>query len=216
MTRKGLLLAVVAALALPAAGETTRFWRQETFADFSKGTAHGVALRSDGELLLAPRFREVADPNLEFVWAVAADAAGNLYAGGGSPAKVVKVDAAGKTTVIFESKELEVHALVTDPKTGALYAATSPDGSVYQIPAQGEAKVLFQPKTKYLWDLARHPSGALYLATGDKGQVFRNSPDGQGEVFFSSEETHIRALALDPKGTLYAGTEPNGLVLRLS
>jgi hypothetical protein len=214
--RKMLWYALFAALALPALAESTRFWRQESFADFEKGVAHGVALRSDGEILLAPRFREIADPNLEFLWTVASDNRGNLYVGGGSPAKVVKVAANGETTLVFESKELEVHAMVADPGTGTLYVATSPDGSVYEIPAEGEARALFEPGTKYLWDLVRHPNGPLFLATGDKGEIYRITPAGEGELFFSSEETHVRALALDSDGTLYAGTASNGLVLRIS
>ncbi|MFQ5663364.1 MAG: hypothetical protein ACE5HL_06005 [Terriglobia bacterium] len=214
--RKALLLMLLAGLALPAAGEITRFWRESSYAEFEKGTPHGVALRSDGEILLAPRYQEVADPNLEFLWAVAADGEGNLYVGGGSPAKVVKIDSTGQSTVVFESKELEVHALLADPATGTLYIATSPDGGVYQLSRDGEAVLLFEPERKYLWDLVRHPDGSLYLATGDKGEIFRITPGGQGEVFYASEETHIRALALDAAGNLYAGTEPNGLVLRIS
>ena len=214
--RKALFLLLLAGVALPALAEITRFWRQESYAEFEKGTARGVALRSDSEILLAPRYREVADPNLEFLWAVADDGQGNLYVGGGSPAKVVKIDPAGQSTVVFESKELEVHALALDPKTGTLYVATSPDGKVYRVPRGGQASVLFDPKSKYLWDLVRAPDGTLYLATGDRGQIFRITPEGQGEVFFASEETHVRALALDPAGTLYAGTEPNGLVLRIT
>jgi len=208
---------LVAALAGPALAESTRFWRQANYADFDKGTATGVALRSDGELVLAPRYTVVADPDLEFLWAVAEDRQGNLYVAGGGPAKVVQVARDGQTKVVFESKELEVHALVSDPRTGALYLATSPDGAVYQLPAAGgEARKLFEPGAKYLWDLVRASDGTLYLATGDKGEIFRISPDGKGELFFSSGETHVRSLALDSKGNLYAGTEPNGLVLRLS
>jgi hypothetical protein len=214
--RKVLFLLLLAVLALPLLAETTRFWRQESYDDFQKGTADGVALRSDGEILLAPRFQELADPNLEFLWAVAADDRGNLYVGGGSPAKVVRITPAGETSVIFESKELEVHALVFDRKSGDLYAATSPDGSIYRIPRQGEAVVFFAPGTKYLWDLVQHPDGSFYLATGDKGEIFHIAPDGQGQVFFTSEETHVRALALDAKGVLYAGTDPNGLILRVA
>src|SRR5574341_168660 len=129
--RKTLLLIVAAALALPALAETTRFWRQASYADFDKGTARGVSLRSDGEIVLAPRYRDVADPNLEYVWAVAEDPQGNLYVGGGSPAKVVRVAPNGEMKVVFEAKDLEVHALAMDPKTGTLYIATSPDGSLY-------------------------------------------------------------------------------------
>ncbi|MBI4466697.1 MAG: hypothetical protein HY656_04645, partial [Acidobacteria bacterium] len=214
--RKTLLLLLLAAVAVPGLGESTRFWRESSYPEFSKGTAKGVALRSDGEMLLAPRFRELADPNLEFLWAIAEGPDGSLYLGGGSPAKVVAVDPAGQSRVLFESKELEVHALAVDPKSGTVYAATSPDGSLYRIPRGGPAAVFFEPKRKYLWDLVRHPNGTLYLATGDKGEIFRIGPDGKGEVFFSSQETHIRALGLDAAGNLYAGTEPNGLVLRLS
>ncbi|MDA2913683.1 hypothetical protein MYX77_06950 [Acidobacteriia bacterium AH_259_A11_L15] len=201
---------------LPALGETTRFWRQESFSEFEKGTADGVALRSDGELLLAPRHREVTDPNLEFIWSIAEGPAGTLYLGGGSPARVIAVDANEESRVVFESKELEVHALVVDPESGVLYLATSPDGSVYRLPPGGDATLLFEPQAKYLWDLVLHPDGTLYLATGDKGEIFRITPEGEDELFFSSEETHVRALALGPDGNLYAGTEPNGLVLRLS
>ncbi|MFQ5927902.1 MAG: hypothetical protein ACE5MH_10775, partial [Terriglobia bacterium] len=214
--RRWFLLLLLSGLALPLAAERTRFWRQDSYADFEKGTARGVALRSDGELELAPRYRELADPDLEFLWAVAEDRRGNIYVGGGSPAKVFKVDAAGETTLVFESQELEVHALVAHRKSGTLYVATSPDGSVYRIPPKGEASLLFEPKSKYLWDLVQHPNGTLYLATGDKGKIFRITPEGTGEVFFASEETHVRTLALDAAGNLYAGTEPNGLVLRIS
>ncbi|MCI0403049.1 MAG: hypothetical protein L0212_05955, partial [Acidobacteria bacterium] len=214
--RNLLFLCLVAALALPALSESTRFWRQASYADFDKGTAKGVALRSDGELVLAPRYTVVADPDLEFLWAVAEDRQGNLYVGGGGPAKVVQVSPNGQTKVVFESKELEVHALAADPRTGALYIATSPDGALYELPAGGEARKLFEPGAKYLWDLARAADGALYLATGDKGEIYRIAPDGKGELFFSSGESHVRSLALDSKGNLYAGTEPNGLVLRLS
>src|SRR3989338_5230866 len=194
--RKALLFVLLAGLALPGLAESTRFWRQSSYPDFDKGTATGVALRSDGELLLAPRSQELADPNLEYLWAIAEGPQGTLYLGGGSPAKVVAVGAAGQTRTVFESKELEVHALAADPKSGALSPAPSPDCKVYKIPRCGEAAVLFDPGTKYLWDLVRAPDGALYLATGDKGEIFRIAPDGKGEKFFSSEETHIHALVL--------------------
>src|SRR5579862_2651042 len=39
-----------AAAAVPALAEHTRWWKQDSFEDFDKGTAKGVALRSDGKL----------------------------------------------------------------------------------------------------------------------------------------------------------------------
>ena len=215
--RKSFLVLAALLLALTAAGESTRTWRQNKFSQFSKGTLTGVALRSDGEVMLAPALKELADPELEFIWALAEGSDGSLYLGGGSPAKVLRLNPEGELTTLFESKELEVHALALDAKTGALYAATSPDGKIHRIPRQGEPSEFFAPETKYIWDLALDPkTGTLYAATGNKGEIYRITPEGKGEVFFASEETHIRSLAIDGKGQLYAGTEPSGLIYRLS
>ncbi|MGH9593546.1 MAG: two-component regulator propeller domain-containing protein, partial [Bryobacteraceae bacterium] len=200
--------------ALPALAEHTRWWRQSTFEEFDKGTAKGVALRSDGKFFLAPRFAEFADANLAYLLAIRADSRGNLFAAGGSNAKVLRLDATGKTTTVFESQELAAQALAVDA-AGNLYVGTSPDGKVYKVTPSGQSSVYFDPKTKYIWDLAMDKDGTLYVATGDTGKIFVVAPDGKGQVFYSSEETHIRSLALDASGNLLAGTEPSGLVLRI-
>ena len=83
---KALAISVAAVLlaAGPVLAEHTRWWRQSSFEDFDKGTAKGVALRSDGKLFLAPHFAEFADANLAYLLALRADSKGNLYAAGGS------------------------------------------------------------------------------------------------------------------------------------
>ena len=207
--------AMVAAAAAPALAEHTRWWRQETFEDFDKGTPKGVALRSDGKLFLAPRFSEFADANLAYLFALRADGKGNLYAAGGSNAKVLQVDAGGKATSVFESQELAAQALAIDA-AGNLFVGTSPDGKVYKVTPGGQSSVFFDPKTKYIWDLAVDKDGTVYVATGDTGKIFAVTPDGKGREFYSSGETHIRSLALDAKGDVLAGTEPSGRVLRIS
>ena len=63
------LAAAILAIAVPALAEHTRWWRQATFEEFDKGTAKGVALRSDGKMFLAPRFAEFADANLAYLQA---------------------------------------------------------------------------------------------------------------------------------------------------
>ncbi len=214
-TLSGLLVALVAGLmATPARAEHTRRWRQSNYEEFEKGTAKGVALRSDGKLVLAPRFAAFADPNAAYLWSLRLDSKGNLYAAGGSNAKVLRFDAKGSPTTVFESAEMAAQALAIDAQDN-LYVGTSPDGNVYKITPGGEKKVFFEPKTKYIWDLAVDTDGTVYVATGDKGEIFAVKPDGKGQVFYTSEETHIRALAFDSKGNLLAGTEPNGLILRI-
>jgi hypothetical protein len=208
------LVAAAFAIAAPALAEHTRWWRQTTFEEFDKGTAKGVALRSDGKMFLAPRFAEFADANLAYLLQIRADAKGNLYAAGGSNAKVLRLDSAGKSTSVFESSELAAQALAIDA-AGNLFVGTSPDGKVYKVTPAGQSSVFFDPKSKYIWDLAVDKDGTVYVATGDMGKIFSVAPDGKGQVFYSSEETHIRSLALDTGGNLLAGTEPSGRVLRI-
>lgn len=202
------------ALASSVIAERTRFWRQSSFEEFDKGSAKGVALRSDGKLALAPRFAEAADPDTAYLWALRTDSKGNVYVAGGSSAKVVRVDAQGKSNSVFESPELAAQAIALDRQDN-LYVGTSPDGKVYKVTPKGEKTVFFEPKTKYIWDLAIDAAGTLYVATGDKGEIYSVTPDGKGQIFYKTEETHVRALAFDGKGNLIAGTDPSGLILRV-
>ena len=186
----GLLAALLAGI-VPATAEHTRFWRQSTFEEFENGTPRGVALRSDGRLVLAPHFAPLADPSAAYLWALRADSKGRLYAAGGSNARVVRMDENGAATTVFDAPELSAQAIALDAHDN-LYVGTSPDGKVYRVTPQGERSVFFEPKTKYLWDLAFAPSGTLYVATGDKGEIFAVSPDGKGAVYYKIEETHVR------------------------
>jgi len=224
--------------------EGTRTWEQSKFEDLIKGTTKGVAVRSTGGLELAPAFTALSTTPSTYIWSIAADREGNLYAAAGSPARVYRITPDGKSTVIFEPQELQVQALVVD-KSGVIYAATNPDGKVYKIehravPADKGSKdkdskdkdkksadkpaadsswsssVYFEPGTKYIWDLVLDDAGSLFVATGDHGEIFRVTPKGDHSVFFKSDEAHIRVMAFDTKGNLIAGSDGSGLVYRIS
>ena len=213
--RAAALLACVLAAGLLTYAEHTRRWRQSSYEEFSKGTAKGIAVRSDGHLELAPKFMLISDADASYLWSLRNDAAGVLYAAGGSPAKVFRFAGNGKPKTVFESTDLLAQAIAFDAK-GTLYVATSPDGKVYKVSASGEKSVFFDPKSKYIWDLAFAPDGTLFVATGDKGQIFSVAADGTGQLFYASDEAHIKILGFDGKGNLLAGTEPNGRILRVS
>ncbi len=212
-------LLVVAALVSGARAVETKFWVQSDQADFQKGTVKRLSVRSDGRLSLAPVFSELFDSSTAYLWALAEDSQGNLYAGGGAPgastAKLFRIDAKGAAKTLAELPGLEIHSLAVNAKD-QVFAATSPDGKIYRVGPEGRAEVFYDPKTKYVWAMAFNSRGDLFVATGDQGEIHRIAPDGQGGVFFKTEETHARSLAVDARDQLIVGTEPGGLVLRIS
>ena len=232
---------LVCGISAAALADGTRAWEQSKFEDLIRGTPTGVAIRSAGGLQLAPSFKLLYGTPSTYIWAIAADDAGNVYAATGAPARVYRITPDGKASIIFEPQELQVQTLEVAPN-GVIYAATAPDGKVYKIehsaekkaPAQSGSKpgkddatkpvldpawnssVYFAPGTKYIWDLALDKSGSLYVATGDHGEIYKVTANGEHSLFFKSDETHIRVLALDAQGNLIAGTDGSGLIYRIS
>jgi sugar lactone lactonase YvrE len=193
----------------------TRTWSQGEFADFEKGIVKNLSLRSDGQLTLAPRSAELFDTSSAYLWALARDSKGNLYAGGGNGAKLYRIPPDGKGKLLADLDALEIHAIAVDSKD-RVYAATSPDGKVYRIAGGGQPEVFYDPKSKYIWALAFDTQGDLLVATGDPGEIHRVAPDGKGRVFFKSDETHVRSMTIDASGNAIVGTDPGGLVVRVS
>ena len=207
-------LAICLLAAALDAGQT-RSWVQSDYSDFEKGVFKSLSLRSDGLLTLAPRFQELYDTSSGYLWALAQDSKGDLYAGGGPGAKLFRLTPKGDKKVLADLDGLEIHAIAVD-RQDRVYAATSPDGKVYRVSADGKSEVFYDPKAKYIWAMAFDAKGDLFVATGDHGEIHRVTPAGQGSVFFKSDETHARSLAVDPAGNLIVGTDPGGLVLRVS
>ncbi len=236
----------ILAIAGPVLADGTKTWEQSKYDDLIKGTPTGVSVRSDGGLELAPSFKQLYATPSTYIWAVAADDAGNVYAATGSPARVYRISPDGKAAIIFEPQELQVQAIEVAPG-GVIYAATAPDGKVYKIEHKSgdrnsapkadtknsdvkdaakdskpaldpgwSSSVYFEPGTKYIWGLLLDKPGNLYVATGDRGEIYKVTAKGEHSLFFKSDETHIRVLALDAQGNVIAGTDGSGLVYRIS
>lgn len=223
----------------------TRLWQQSTFESFEKGSPQGVAIRSDGRLETSAAATEVTTTPSAYVWSVAVDGRGNAYLGTGSPATVLKVAPDGKSTKLFETKDVSVQVVRVGPD-GMLYVATLPNGKVYRIdpngpevkldnaphpvykqaaaqPASAAPPIVFDPQKlsptpTYIWDMAFDAAGRLYIATGGPAAIYRvdpKKPDASPERFFLSSEQHIRALLFGKDGALYAGSDGRGLVYRI-
>ncbi len=146
MRRRFVTGLVVAASLLPgfaggfAEAQGTKLWSVNRYDEMEKGSADGVAIRSDGRMEAGPAISLLYSTGKNYVWSLAADAAGNGYLGLGGTAAgsavVMRISPDGKSTKIFDAKELAVQAIDV-AADGSVLAATSPDGKVYRIPAGG-------------------------------------------------------------------------------
>ncbi len=209
------LISGLAALALPSYAGQTRTWTQADYSDFEKGNLKNLSLRSDGLVTLAPQFQEVYDTPATYLWALARDSKGTLYAGGGPGAKLYRLSARGEKKMLVELDGLQIPAIAIDGQD-RVYAATAPDGKVYRVSPDGKCELFYDPKSKYIWALAFDKEGNLLVATGDPGEVHRVRPDGKGSVLYHSDETHVRSMTQDAAGNIILGTDPGGLVVRVS
>jgi len=192
--------------------QTTRTWEQTKYDDFEKGTAHGVAVSSDGNLTLAPAFSALYTSPSTYIWDVAADSEGNVYAAAGSPARVYKLTPDGKARIIFAPQELQVQALVVD-NSGAIYAATSPDGKVYKLVHGGPAPGKAPEGSHTTAEVAAAQEGAT---PGEKPRPSVDvDPSYSASVLFDPKTKYIWALALDRQGQLYIGTGDRGEIFRV-
>jgi len=209
------LVAAALAIATATAGaSSSKFFHAATQADFLKGEVENLSIDAQGRLVLGPATELMYDASVPFLWTLAAGADGSVFAGGGNGGKVFRIDAQGKASVFFDSRELEVHALAPAPG-GGLYVATSPDGRIYQVDRSGAAHAFFDPDDKYIWALAVDAAGNVFAGTGERGIVYRITPDGTGAKFYDAKATHVTSLAFDRAGRLLVGTGSPGRVLRV-
>ncbi len=169
---------------------------------------------SDGTLILGPALESVARSADPYLWALARDSRGTVYAGGGNEGKVYRLGKDGRLSLFFDSPELEVHALAVDSRDN-LYVGTSPRGKIYRLDPSGKGGEFFDPGETYIWSLVFDGKGNLYAGTGTAGKIYRVSQAGKGELFLDTDETHVRVLRASPEGGLIAGTDGKGLILRV-
>lgn len=205
-----LTVLIISLTVICAFAEGTRTWLQSSFEDFEKGTAKGVAIRSDGSIELAPNFKLISTTPSTYIWALASDTQGNTYAAAGSPARVYRITPDGQSSVIFQPAELQVQSLIVDAK-GVIYAATSPDGKIYKIEHHSGEPKQSAPASP----IAKGDGQEAQPAAAVEKTKSNADPNWTASVFFEPKTKYIWALALDNDGRLYVATGDRGEIFRV-
>ncbi len=190
----------------------TRTWEQSKFEDLTKGAATGVAIRSSGGLELAPSFKLLYATPSTYIWAVAADESGNVYAATGSPARVYRITPDGTASIIFQPQELQVQTLEVGPK-GVIYAATAPDGKVYKIEPKPQEKGKSSKGSKI--SEKEVPKEAPQNATRDTAKPALD-PSWNSSEYFAPGTKYIWDLILDKAGNLFVATGDHGEIYKVT
>ena len=126
--------------------------------------AEGTASGGDSEWSSSVYF----DPESKYIWDLAIDGTGNLYAATGDQGQIFRITPQGQHSVFFKSEETHIRVLAFD-RSGNLIAGSDGSGLVYRISPQGEGFVLYSAPKKEITALAIGPDGNIYVAgAGEK------------------------------------------------
>ena len=144
---------------------------------------------------------------------LAADKAGNVYAGSSPDGIVYKIDSQGKASVFYDAPDPNISALATDTK-GNVYAAATPKGNIYKIAPDGAAKLLSGRAISGVLSLRMDANDNLYACSGNT--IYRIAPDETVQSFTAGKDEQFLSLATDATNSgVYAGTSTVGSVYNL-
>lgn len=206
----------------------TRTFDLDTLEKLSGGEQKGTAITSQGDVEAGWTTAKTTLTKGTTVWSALQRADGSVLLGVGNEGRVLKVDAAGKETVVAETGALAVTSLVEGPG-GKIYAGTLPDGEIFIIdpnasvgvnpsaPAAAKPKAWTKLPSDHVWGLVFDKKrNELFAATGPDGKIYRVDAAGKAQIFFDSDDTQVVSIAMSPSGTLYAGTSSKGLLLAIT
>lgn len=205
-----LLCAGPAALAASSA-----IWTQAGAATFYRGELDKLSLTSEGALTLGFNYNKTLDTAEPYIWSVAADGAGNVYAGSGNKSALFKIGPKGETEQVAMFSGVGITALAID-KQDNVYAGTFPNGEIRLVDAKGAQKTLAALPSQYIWALKIDKDGDILAAGGAPAAIYKVTPKGEITTLMRSAERHILCMDVDENGTIYAGSSPNGLIYKVS
>ncbi|MCS6776050.1 MAG: hypothetical protein NZ557_05870 [Chthonomonadaceae bacterium] len=202
-------------------GRSLRVWRQTARNDLVPGSFHGTGIASNGELRLTPALRKLVSTPETYVWSLAPDPEGNLYAGTGTGGRILKITPDGRTTVLATLPVITIQSLLRSAD-GTLWAGSGVKGHLYRVMPDGTFGLMCALPEKYIMSLAEDSKGNLYIGPAG-GNVYRLSREERaGQTvraltpFLKTSADYILALAVDAQDNLYAGAGNEGILYRVT
>jgi len=204
-----------------AHGVSTKIWDLKTANDFAAAKAlKNLSLHRAGRLHLAPKQTAVAGVDELLILCLAPDGKGSVYAGTGARGRVIRIDAQGKATVLWQFAEQLVTSIALDAQ-GSLYAAVATAGKIYKLTfgkdkSKPQVSVFCQIRHPYFWDMELDKAGNLLVAGSLPEALYSVSADGKATKLAQFGRGHLSSLAIDPAGNVLTASEPEGIVYRVS
>ncbi|APW60323.1 hypothetical protein [Paludisphaera borealis] len=128
------------------------------------------------------------DPNVQYIWDLAADAQGNLFAATGPNGQLWKRNAQGQWSLLYDSKATHLLSVAVAPD-GAVYAGSDGEGLIYRIGQDAKVSVVYDAPQSEVRTLLIGPDGSLYAGTAAEAGGGSNRPAG----LFSQRDSGSRS-----------------------
>ncbi|HOO57395.1 MAG TPA: hypothetical protein PLN69_11265 [bacterium] len=211
------VISAAACMLLFAAGaiaNTTSFWTQAGVPQFYQGEFDGTALTDEGSIVLGRKMDTVFESTEPYIWDIAADGKGFLWAGSGNKAILYKIgEQPGEVEEAAILPGSGISSVAVD-KYNNVYAAVFPGGAIHVVRPGKKAEVFARVPANYVWDMKFDEKGDLYCVTGAGAGAFRIDWQGNVKTLYMSGERHFLSMFIRD-GYLYTGTSPGGLILRI-
>src|SRR5258705_499832 len=159
----GAAIALMALGSLPLEAASSQIWKSRTRSEREQGDLKGVSLAAEGTLSLVPAVEMLSSAADPYLWSVARDSRGILYAGTGTQGKVYRISPAGKGEVFLDTDETHIRALALT-KDGKLLAGTDGKGMVLSVDPAGKSTVLSNAPLPEVTALVAGDDGRIYFA----------------------------------------------------
>ena len=182
----------------------------------SDGNAYAATGHGGKVFRVQPNGRStmVWNSGLSEVFAVAADAQGNVWAGSSPNGGVYRLNGS-RPEEIWHSPDKYIWA-IQPASDGSLYVATGESGKIYRLEPNGKASVFYETGQSNVTALALSKNSQVYAGTEPNGLIFEISPERKGTILYDSSLPEIRAIAVDPSGVIYAAAMGGALSTRSS